>query len=71
MLSYTATQAKTHFGKFLGQVQHGPGQVLKQDRVVGVMVSAQDHEALRNFYANCLQGTLAKKPKDAAPRWTS
>lgn len=69
--SGSITQAKTHRGDFLDQVQRGPVQVFKRDRVVGVMVSAQDHEAMRNFYANCLQGTLAKKPKDAAPRWTS
>lgn len=37
MLSYTANQAKTHFGEFLDKVQREPVQVLKRDRVVGVM----------------------------------
>ena len=66
MLSYTANQAKTHFGEFLDQVQREPVQVLKRDRVVGVMVSAQDYEAMRNFYANRLQGTLAQNAASAA-----
>ena len=74
MLSYTANQAKTHFGEFLDQVQREPVQVqvqvqvqvLKRDRVVGVMVSAQDYEAMRNFYANRLQGTLAQNAVNAA-----
>ena len=58
MLAYTANQAKTHFGEFLDQVQREPVKVLKRDRVVGVMVSAQDYEAMRNFYANRLQSKL-------------
>ena len=66
MLSYPANQAKTHFGEFLDQVQREPVQVLKRDRVVGVMVSAQDYEAMRNFYANRLQGTLAQNAASAA-----
>lgn len=65
MHSYTANQAKTHFGAFLDQVQREPVQVLKRDRVVGVMVSAQDYEAMRNFYANRLQGTLAQNAASA------
>ncbi len=40
--------------------------MLKRDRVVGVMVSAQDYEAMRNFYANRLQGTLAQNAANAA-----
>jgi prevent-host-death family protein len=66
MLSYTANQAKTHFGEFLDQVQREPVQVLKRDRVVGVMVSAQDYEAMRNFYANRLQSTLAQNAAGSA-----
>jgi prevent-host-death family protein len=66
MLSYTANQAKTHFGQFLDEVQREPVQVLKRDRVVGVMVSAQDYEAMRNFYANRLQSTLAQNAAGAA-----
>ena len=66
MHAYTANQAKIHFGEFLDLVQREPVQVLKRDRVVGVMVSAQDYEAMRNFYANRLQGTLAQNAAQAA-----
>lgn len=66
MLAYTANQAKTRFGEFLDQVQREPVQVLKRDRVVGVMVSAQDYAAMRNFYANRLQSTLAQNASQAA-----
>lgn len=66
MLAYTANQAKTRFGEFLDQVQREPVQVLKRDRVVGVMVSAQDYEAMRNFYANRLQSTLVQNAQQAA-----
>jgi prevent-host-death family protein len=66
MLAYTANQAKTHFGEFLDQVQREPVQVVKRDRVVGVMVSAQDYEAMRTFYANRLQTTLANNANQTA-----
>ncbi len=66
MLAFTANQAKTRFGEFLDQVQREPVQVVKRDRVVGVMVSAQDYEAMRNFYANRLQSTLAHNAADAS-----
>jgi prevent-host-death family protein len=71
MLAYTANQAKTHFGEFLDQVQREPVQVLKRDRVVGVMVSAQDYEAMRTFYANRLQATLAHNAIQAAAQGLS
>lgn len=66
MRSYTATQAKNHFGALLTEAQRGPVQVLRRDRVVGVMVSARDYEAMRTFYANRLQATLAQNAAGAA-----
>ena len=66
MLAYTANQAKTRFGEFLDQVQREPVQVLKRDRVVAVMVSAQDYAAMRDFYANRLQNTLAQNAQQVA-----
>jgi prevent-host-death family protein len=57
--SFTANEAKTHFGEFLDQAQRGPVQVTRHQRVVGVLVSAEDYEAMRAFYANRLVGTLA------------
>ena len=60
MQSFTANQAKTQFGQFLDTAQREPVQVMKHDRVVGVMVSAKDYEAMRTFYADRLQHRLAQ-----------
>lgn len=58
MQTFTANQAKTHFGEILDLAQREPVRVMRRDRVVGVMVSAQDFEAMRVFYADRLQHTL-------------
>ena len=58
MQTFTANQAKTHFGEFLDLAQREPVRVMRRDRVVGVMVSSQDYEAMRAFYADRLQNTL-------------
>ena len=60
MQSFTANQAKTQFGQFLDTAQREPVQVMKHDRVVGVMMSAKDYEAMRLFYADRLQHRLAQ-----------
>ena len=60
MQTFTANQAKTQFGQFLDTAQREPVQVMKHDRVVGVMVSAKDYEAMRLFYADRLQHRLAQ-----------
>ncbi len=53
-----ANEAKTQFGHFIDLAQREPVRVMRRDRVVGVMVSAHDYEAMREFYANRLQHTL-------------
>ncbi|HCI12481.1 MAG: prevent-host-death protein [Gallionellales bacterium GWA2_60_142] len=58
MQTYTANEAKTRFGEFLDKVQREPVRVMRHDRVVGVMVSAEDYEAMRAFYADRLLKTL-------------
>ncbi len=58
MQTYSANEAKTLFGEFLDRAQREPVRVMRHDRVVGVMVSAQDFEAMRAFYANRLQHAL-------------
>ena len=58
MRTYTANEAKTRFGEFLDDAQREPVRVMRHERVVGVLVSAQDYEAMRAFYANRLQATL-------------
>lgn len=65
MLTYTANQAKTNFGHFLDLVQREPVRVTRRDRTIGVMVAAQDYEAMRVFYANRLQSTWAANAAQA------
>ncbi|MEI2417574.1 type II toxin-antitoxin system Phd/YefM family antitoxin [Orrella sp. JC864] len=66
MLTFTANDAKTRFGEMLDRVQREPVQVTRHNRVVGIMVSPQDYEAMRRFYANRLRDTLASTAKSAA-----
>lgn len=66
MDTYTANEAKTRFGEFLDRVQRAPVRVMRHDRVVGVMVSAEDYEAMRAFYADRLRHTLRASAVDAA-----
>ena len=58
MQTYTANEAKTRFGEFLDKVQREPVRVMRHDRVVGVMVSAEDYEAMRAFYADRLLNVM-------------
>lgn len=66
MQTYTANEAKTRFGEFLDRVQREPVRVMKHDRVVGVMVSAEDYEAMRAYYADRLRSTLQSSAEHAA-----
>ena len=58
MNTLTANDAKTRFGELLDMAQREPVRITRRDRVVGVMVSAQDYEAMRRFYADRLQRTM-------------
>jgi len=66
MQTYTANEAKTRFGEFLDKVQREPVRVMRHDRVVGVMVSAEDYEAMRAFYADRLLHTMDNAAATAA-----
>lgn len=66
MKTYTANEAKTRFGEFIDQAQREPVRVMRHDRVVGVMVSAQDYEAMRAFYADRLAQTMDRTAAQAA-----
>lgn len=66
MQTFSANDAKTRFGEFIDLAQREPVRVMRRDRVVGVMVSAQDYEAMRVFYANRLQQTLDQTGTAAA-----
>lgn len=67
MQTITANQAKTRFGELLDRVQRAPVQVTRHNRVVGVMVSAEDYEAMRRFYADRLIKTM-EETAEAADR---
>lgn len=58
MQTFTANEAKTRFGEFLDRAQREPVGVLKHERLVGVMVSVQDFDAMRAFYADRLLHTM-------------
>ena len=66
MKTFTAKEAKTRFGEFIDQAQREPVRVMRHDRVVGVMVSAQDYEAMRAFYADRLRQIIDKTADQAA-----
>ncbi len=66
MQTYTANEAKTRFGEFLDRVQREPVRVMRHDRVVGVMVSAEDYEAMRAYYADRLRKTMDETAVAAA-----
>ena len=66
MQTFSANDAKVRFGEFLDLAQREPVRVMRRDRVVGVMVSAQDYEAMRAFYANRLRHTLRESAQAAA-----
>lgn len=68
MQTFTANEAKTRFGEFIDLAQREPVRVMRRDRVVGVMVSAQDYEAMRVFYADRLQRTLDETAAAASAR---
>ena len=65
MKTYSANDAKTRFGEFIDEVQREPVRVMRRERVVGVMVSAQDYEAMRAFYADRLRHTVRESAQSA------
>lgn len=68
MQTFTANEAKTRFGELIDRVQREPVQVTRHNRVVGVMVSAEDYGAMRAFYADRLRRTFRQSAEDAAAK---
>ena len=66
MKTFTANEAKTRFGEFIDRVQREPVRVMRHDRVVGVMVSAEDYEEMRVFYADRLKRSMTESAEKAA-----
>ena len=63
-----ANYAKTHFGQLIDMAQKEPVRIARYNRVVGVMVLAQDYEDMRAFYANRLKHTLQTTATSARER---
>lgn len=61
----TANEAKTHFGEFIDKAQKEPVKVTRRGRTVGILVSEDDYESMRNFYANRLLHSLDKAGQEA------
>ena len=61
----TANQAKTHFGEFIDKAQREPVKVTRRGRTVGIMVSEEEYESMRAFYANRLLHALDKAGEEA------
>jgi prevent-host-death family protein len=68
MQTMTANEAKTHFGEFIDKAQRTPVGVMRRGRLVGVMVSAEDYEQMRQFYANRLLQTLHLAGEEATAK---
>jgi prevent-host-death family protein len=66
MQTFTANEAKTRFGEFIDRAQREPVQVTHHNRVVAVMVSAEDYQAMRAFYADRLLRTMDETADAAA-----
>ena len=66
MQAFTATNVKVCFGEFLDRAQREPVGVLRHGRMVGVLLSSQDFEAMRAFCAERLQHELEASAKATA-----
>ena len=66
MQTVTANQAKTQFGAFIDMAQKAPVRVMRHERVVGVMVSPEDYEAMRAFFADRVVRTMDRTASQAS-----
>jgi len=65
MQTFTANEAKIHFSEFIDKAQKEPVKVTRRGRTVGIMVTEQEYEAMRHFYANRLLHTMEISGKQA------
>lgn len=66
MQIFTVDQAGARFNELLDSAQHEPVRVVRDGRVLGVMVSAEGYEASRAFYVNRLCRTMDEIAEGAA-----
>jgi len=55
MQTFTANEAKTHFGEFIDTAQRRPVGVTRRGRLVGIMIPPDYYEQMRLFYADRLR----------------
>lgn len=65
MRTLTVNEALSQFDQFIDMAQREPVRVMQHDQVVGLLVSTDDFEAMRLFYANRLQHSLAASSAQA------
>ena len=65
MQTITAHEAKSSFSELLDHARREPVRVIRRGHVVGVMVSPEDYEAMRLFYAERLLNTMSQAGKTA------
>lgn len=65
MQVFTANEAKTHFGEFIDKAQREPVKVTRRGRTVGIMISEDEYESMKRFYANRLLHSLDDAGKEA------
>ena len=65
MQQLTANEAKTHFGEFIDKAQREPVKVTRRGRTVGVMVSVDEYEAMKHFYADRLAHSMDRAGQEA------
>jgi prevent-host-death family protein len=68
MQTLTAQEAKSRFGEFIDRSRREPVRVTRGGHVVGVMVSPEDYEAMRVFFAHRLLDNLDRAGEMAGQR---
>jgi prevent-host-death family protein len=71
MQQLTANEAKTHFGEFIDKAQREPVKVTRRGRTVGVMVSVDEYEAMKHFYADRLAHSMDRAGHEAQEKGLS
>ena len=52
MKTFTPSQAQSRFEELLDLSRQGPVRIIEQGNILGVLVSAQDYDAMRTFHAD-------------------
>ncbi|MBV5273532.1 MAG: type II toxin-antitoxin system Phd/YefM family antitoxin [Lamprocystis purpurea] len=65
MQTITAQEARSNFSELLDHARREPVRVTRRGHVVGVMVSPEDYEAMRVFYAERLLNRMSQMGKMA------